>query len=195
MGKLRKLLGILLLSLLLLSGCAGDKTAERAPGPEGSGGASSEPSAGASLEPSADPVTFTGTDMAGNTVSSDVLAQSKLTMINVWATYCGPCLREMPALGQLAADYDTEEFQIIGIISDVSEGEDQSTAESLIQQTGADYTHLLLNDSVYFGLLTDVTAVPTTFFLDRDGNILDTVVGAMEQSAWKEKIDGLLEAL
>jgi thioredoxin-related protein len=43
--------------------------------------------------------------------------------------------------------------------------------------------------------LTDVTAVPTTFFLDGEGNVLDTVVGAMDKESWKEKIDGLLEEL
>lgn len=136
---------------------------------------------------------FEGTDMAGNAVSSDILSQSELTMINVWATYCGPCLREMPELGELASEYDEKQFQLIGIVSDVLEGEDQSYAESLIQQTGANYTHLLLNESIYYGILTDVTAVPTTFFFDKNATLLDTVVGAMEKSAWEEKINGLLE--
>lgn len=136
---------------------------------------------------------FEGTDMAGNAVSSDILSKSELTMINVWATYCGPCLREMPGLGELAAEYDAKQFQIIGVVSDVLEGEDQSFAESLIRQTGANYTHLLLSESIYYGLLTDVSAVPTTFFFDQNGTLLDTVVGAMEKSAWEEKINGLLE--
>ena len=157
--------GILALSAVLLAGCAKDN--------------------GDKL--------FEGTDMAGNAVSSDILSQSKLTMINVWATYCGPCLREMPGLGELASEYDAKQFQLIGIVSDVLEGEDQSYAESLIQQTGANYTHLLLNESIYYGLLTDVTGVPTTFFFDKNGTLLDTVVGAMEKSAWEEKINGLLE--
>ena len=45
------------------------------------------------------------------------------------------------------------------------------------------------------GLLTEVTAVPTTFFLNKDGEILDVIVGAMDKSKWKEKIDALLEEL
>jgi len=114
-------------------------------------------------------------------------------MVNVWATYCNPCLSEMPGLGELAAEYDAEKFQIIGIVSDVLEGEDQELAESLIEETGADYTHLLLNESLYYALLTDVSAVPTTFFIDENGTVLDTVVGAMEKPAWEEMINGLLE--
>ena len=65
-------------------------------------------------------------------------------------------------------------------------------AEELIEQTGAAYTHLPINESLYNALLTDVAAVPTTFFFDENGVLLDTVVGAMEKSAWEEKIDGLL---
>ena len=60
-------------------------------------------------------------------------------------------------------------------------------------ETGADYPHLLLNESLYTALLTKVTAVPTTFFLNQDGQVLDTVIGAMEQSAWEDKINELLE--
>ena len=66
-------------------------------------------------------------------------------------------------------------------------------AAELIETTGADYTHLFLNESLYFGLLEDVTAVPTTFFIDENGEILDIVVGAMKKTEWEEKIDALLE--
>lgn len=141
-------------------------------------------------------IVFEGHDIEGNTASSSIFSESKLTMVNVWATYCNPCLNEMPGLGELAAEYDSEEFQIIGIISDVQEGANQEMmdlAADLIEQTGADYTHLLLNASLYYALLTDVSAVPTTFFIDENGVILDTVIGAMDKSAWEEKINALLE--
>lgn len=141
-------------------------------------------------------IAFEGQDIEGNVVSSTVFSETKLTMVNVWATYCNPCLSEMPGLGELADEYDLGEFRIIGIISDVQAGADQKTidyAKDLIEQTGADYPHLLLNESLYYALLTDVTAVPTTFFVDQDGRVLDTVVGSMEKSAWEEKINALLE--
>ena len=182
--------GMLLLSALLLNSCAKDGADQTAGSSSGSGAGS-----GLSSAPSAGSVTFEGTDLEGNTLSSDILSQSKLTMVNVWATYCGPCLREMPALGELAAEYDAEDFQLIRIVSDVMEGADQSTAEDLVQETGANYPHLLLNESIYFGLLSDVTAVPTTFFLNQEGVVLDTVVGAMKKTEWEEKINGLLEGL
>lgn len=141
-------------------------------------------------------ISFDGKDIEGNSVSESVLSGSKLTMINVWATYCNPCLREMPDLGELAGAYGPQDFQIIGIISDVQEGADEAAvgyAAGLIDQTGADYTHLLLNRSIYDALLTNVSAVPTTFFLNENGEVLDTVIGAMNKSAWEEKINALLE--
>lgn len=196
--KKKMLLLPLFLSAILLGGCAGgnaqgesrteqvEETGQPGGGqdvsvalPEGLGGQTG----------------FEAHDMEGNAVSSEIFAQSKLTMVNVWATYCNPCLNEMPALGELAQEYDAGDFQIIGIISDVPENAQQEVmdmAEELIEQTGAAYTHLPINESLYNALLTDVAAVPTTFFFDENGVLLDTVVGAMEKSAWEEKIDGLL---
>ncbi len=141
-------------------------------------------------------IVFEGQDIEGNPVSSDIFSTSRLTMVNVWATYCNPCLSEMPELGELAGEYDSETFQIIGIISDALEGGDQKAidlAADLIEQTGADYPHLLLNASIYHALLTDVSAVPTTFFIDSSGTIVDVAIGAMDKSAWEEKINGLLQ--
>jgi len=151
---------------------------------------------GAQKKTAAMKLDFTGQDLEGNAVSSAVFSTSKLTMVNVWATYCNPCLREMPGLGELAGDYAPETFQIVGIVSDVQENADAEAiayAADLVAQTGADYPHLLLNASIYNALLTEVSAVPTTFFVDESSEILDTVVGAMEKSAWEEKIDALLE--
>lgn len=141
-------------------------------------------------------IIFEAQDLEGNTVTEAVFTQSQLTMVNVWATYCNPCLSEMPGLGELAGEYDAEQFQIIGIVSDVQEGMGDEAVEyaaALVSDTGADYVHLLLNESLFRAMLGGVSAVPTTFFVDGNGEVLDMVVGAMDKSAWKEKIDGLLE--
>jgi len=183
-----------LMSVILLSGCAGGNAQVK----EGTGEQPDAVQQEASIalpEGLGRQVGFEAHDMEGNTVSQEIFAESKLTMVNVWATYCNPCLREMPDLGELAQTYDAADLKIVGIISDVPEDAEQEVidiAEELIEQTGAAYTHLLINESVYDALLTDVSAVPTTFFFDENGVLLDTVVGAMEKSAWEEKINGLL---
>lgn len=192
MKKVKVLLTASILSAALFGGCGKSDNGEKAE----SNVAEKTESAALETEETPAGIDFEGIDMDGNEVSSAVFSEAKLTMVNVWATYCNPCLSEMPGLGELAQEYDPEEFQIIGIISDVPEGSGQKEMElaaDLIEQTGADYTHLLLNESIYFALLTDVSAVPTTFFVDENGVILDTIVGAMEKSAWEEKIGALLE--
>ena len=186
-----------ILTIVLLGGCAGQtpekESVPSAGSPETIASGESE---FASSETAKDMTVFEAQDTEGNTVSSDIFSESRLTMINVWATYCQPCLREMPELGQLAGEYDNSDFQIIGIISDVQEGSDEkltTKAKNLIEQTEASYPHLYLNESLFNALLTDVAAVPTTFFLDENGTVLDTVIGAMDKSAWEEKIDALLQ--
>ena len=66
-------------------------------------------------------------------------------------------------------------------------------ASSLVSQTGAAYPHLLLNESLFYAMLSEVSAVPTTFFIDEKGVVVDTVVGARDKDSWKEMIDELLE--
>lgn len=198
--RLTVLLGHLMLTAALLCGCGGDSG-----GPAVGAAPEAEPPAvtapeGESQEalPSeeeADPIyiTFEGTDLEGNAVSQEIFTRSGLTMVNVWATFCNPCLSEMPGLGELAAEYDPSEFQIIGVVSDVREGEDQTLVEDLVRETGADYTHLLANASLDQALLSSVSGVPTTFFFDGEGAYLGGVVGAAEKSYWEELIHGLLE--
>lgn len=197
----------------MLSGCGGNgqdtaggkESMESSSARTESRGAESDAASASGEEARETGVIFEAQDIEGNAVTSDIFGQSRLTMVNVWATYCNPCLSEMPELGELAGEYDPGDFRLIGIVSDVPEameGIDEEKAErareeakSLIEKTGADYTHLLLGASLYNALLTDVTAVPTTFFIDKEGNVLDQVVGAMDKDSWKEKIDALLEDL
>ena len=197
----RKLLACILVAVMLC-GCAdgiGKKGTENEEGSIEAGGEAQKGEEQESVEePPAEPLVFEGQDLDGNAVTSDIFSQSKLTMINVWATYCNPCLREMPDLGELAGEYDTADFQLIGIVSDVQENGSEDKLEkavSLVEKTGADYPHLLLNESLYSALVVNVSGVPTTFFVDENGVVLGAVAGSYEKSVWKEIIDGLLEEL
>ncbi|MBO5373276.1 MAG: TlpA family protein disulfide reductase [Lachnospiraceae bacterium] len=143
-------------------------------------------------------VTFEGRTLEGEEFSSECFGESKLTMINVWATYCSPCLNEMPDLGEIASAYDKSEFQILGIVSDVMEnGEDSQLeyAKELVTETKADYPHLVLNESLYTNLVGGIDSVPTTFFVNQEGEMLGYMVGAQSKDAWEELISELLADL
>ncbi len=141
-------------------------------------------------------LTFEATDLEGEAFTSDVFQNSKLTMLNVWATYCNPCLSEMPDLGQIAVEYDAEDFQMIGIVSDVSvfdEEAAQSEVKALVEETGAStYPHLLLNQSLYENLVGAIDSVPTTFFVNQKGELLGYLTGSMSKKNWEAVINDLL---
>lgn len=134
---------------------------------------------------------FTTTDIYGNAVTSDIFSEAPVTMVNVWATFCDPCIREMPDLGELATEYDGK-MQIIGIIADVQEA-NQETALEIIEYTKADYPHLVVSEDMASGYLSQVQAVPTTIFLDENGDQLGEVyTGSRDKEAWTQIIDEIL---
>ena len=68
---------------------------------------------------SGDKITFTATDMSGAAITSDIFAKNKVTMVNIWGTFCGPCIREMPDLANLAKTNAAKGVQVVGIPIDI----------------------------------------------------------------------------
>ena len=141
---------------------------------------------------------FTATDLNGTEIDESILADYELTMVNVWATFCGPCLREMPDLGELAAEYETKGVRIVGMVSDVLDSSGNidatqvATAKNIVAETKADYLHILPSDDL-LGLISQIQSVPTTFFVDKDGNqVGQAYVGSRSKAEWKTIIDQTL---
>lgn len=134
--------------------------------------------------------TFKTKDLKGNEVTQEVFTHSKVNFVNIWGTFCGPCLNEMPDLGELATEYETSQVQFIGIVCDVTDYSDASYAQKYVTDTGADtYIHLIGNDSVGKWKLNNVEYVPTTLIIDCDGNVLEEIVGSKSKVEWKTLID------
>lgn len=130
----------------------------------------------------------------GEDVDQELFGKSDLTMVNIWGTFCGPCIREMPDLGELSREYADKGFQMVGIISDVSKPGDE-TALEIVESTEADYTHLVIpkDANMQYRILKNAQVVPTTIFLDKDGNqIGDTYPGAKSKKQWTAIIDEML---
>lgn len=141
-------------------------------------------------------VKFSTKDIENNSVTNSIFKNSKVTMVNVWGTFCPPCIAEMPDLGKLSKTYSKNDFQIIGIVIDVLDRKgnpDSKTianAKSIVKKTGADYLHLIPNGELIEGLLKDIYAVPTTFFIDSDGKIIGKeFLGSKSFNDWKKIID------
>jgi thiol-disulfide isomerase/thioredoxin len=122
---------------------------------------------------------FTTEDLDGNEVTESILKDKDVTMINIWGTFCPPCIEEMPDLAKLSASLP-EKAQIIGILCDVSLNDKSALqdAKSIVSKAGTNYPCLLLNDSLT-DYLSQFMYVPTTIFVDSEGNqIGEPVVGA-----------------
>ncbi len=142
--------------------------------------------------------TFTATDLYGAVADESALSDYKLTMVNVWATFCSPCVREMPDLGELAVEYESKGVQIVGMVSDVlkSNGtvddKQLSTAKDIAEKTKANYLHIVPSPDL-FPLLAEIQSVPTTFFVDENGNQVGyAYIGSRSKADWQLIIDEML---
>jgi cytochrome c biogenesis protein CcmG/thiol:disulfide interchange protein DsbE len=115
--------------------------------------------------------------------------KGKVVMLNFWATWCGPCKREIPDFIEMQNDFRDEGFEIVGVSLD-QPGEEAKVAQ-FVKQSGINYDVLFGNGQIaqaYGG----VRSIPTTFLLDREGNIVSSKVGLQSKAAWEEQIKALL---
>ena len=141
---------------------------------------------------------FTAQTIMGDTLDESFFTNAELTVINVWATYCGPCKQEMPVLGQL--DRELENVQVLGIVTDVLDQQGQADPGqvelALELQTAyeCDYPSLILNEELAMLGFAGLSAVPATLFVDRDGNLVGQgFYGALDEAGWRETIAERLE--
>ena len=135
---------------------------------------------------------FTTTDMDGNKVTNDIFAEYDLTVVNFWATYCNPCIDELPELAEWKKELP-DNVNLIGLLVDVDEkgSEQYKLAEKIISQTGADYQHLIATEE-FDDIISNLVGVPTTFFVDSTGKIIGEPFAGADVSAYKQTVEDYL---
>ena len=114
---------------------------------------------------------FETVDLEGNVVKSEELfAAHAITMVNIWATWCGPCKAEMPELGEIARHLEEadKDATVVGICMDADEELD--LCKEILAERKADYLNLLPYDDMLEKL--GLSVLPTTLFVNRDGVVL-----------------------
>ena len=161
---------LLVATLMLATGCFAEKAADKAEKPE--------------KFPA-----FKTLDLAGNTVTQDIFKGKKVTVINIWGTFCPPCKEEMPALGAWASEMP-KDAQIIGIVCDAKNENDKRIADAavkIMESSNAKFVNLLPSKEI-MGYLENVAAVPTTIFVDSEGNILGKAVVGADVEKYKSRV-------
>ena len=132
--------------------------------------------------------TFKTTDRVGNEYDERVFSSAKLTMINFWEPWCGPCVNEMPDLGTLYKTYKDQGLQILGVYS---EKDMEQEVVSILGQSKVSYP--ILHYTPEFDRF-QTGYVPTTVFVDSKGHIIkmsdgtDYVIGSNSYEAWESII-------
>jgi len=113
--------------------------------------------------------------------------KGKPLLINVWASWCGPCRAEMGSLERLAQRYNGKAFNVIGISTD----DYKTPAESFIKQTGISFENFL-DSKLFLENMLGANTIPLTVLVDAEGRVLAKVRGAYE---WDERatVDALGE--
>lgn len=144
------------------------------PGPVESPGGKSAPS-------------FTLQDLNGKPVSlSDF--KGKVVILDFWATWCGPCVIEIPHFIELYEQYKAQGFAMVGISLD---RQGVGIVKSFVQKHGVNYPILMADgrvDRAYGG----ITSIPTTFVIDRIGNVRRKYIGYRDKAVFETDIKALL---
>ena len=134
-------------------------------------------------------------DIDGKEFSGKDFSDYDLTMVNVFATWCSPCVQEIPDLAEIQKEMKDKGVNIIGVVTDTVDqtGENQEALEKakLIQERSkAEYPFLIPDKSNFNGRLSGIQAFPETFFVDKKGQIVgETYSGSHNKKAWLEIIE------
>lgn len=154
---------ILVLSIVVLSGCGqgekNDSTAEAA-----------KDNFWGDIEYVAD---FELKDMDENIVNNSIFEKKEYTLINIWGTFCNPCVEEIPILQEIYEE--NKELNVLGIVADGDINEVK--AFEMLTELGAKYTNLIPNEDFNEKFLSKSQVLPVSIIVDKQGKILETIVG------------------
>jgi cytochrome c biogenesis protein CcmG, thiol:disulfide interchange protein DsbE len=132
---------------------------------------------------------FTVTTFDGDTVNlSDYRGQ--VVVLNFWASWCVPCRVEAPALERVWQDYRDRGVVVLG----VTYADTERDSRAFIEEFGLTYpnapdTGTRISRELYF-----ITGAPESFFIDRDGQVVDFVIGAVDEDDLRARLDAMLAA-
>lgn len=141
---------------------------------------------------------FEGKDLDGNTVKSDELfSANAVTVVNFWFTTCNPCVGELSELDALNKELAEKGGSLIGVNTFTLDGDEKAIAEAkdVLAKKGATYQNVYFDSDGEAGkFTTNIFAYPTTYVVDRSGNIVgEPIVGAITEKKQAETLKKLID--
>lgn len=133
---------------------------------------------------------FSAQDYDGDIIDQTVFGDYAVTMINVWGTFCPPCIDEVPALAELNREYADRGFQVIGIPINSNL---TSATRDVITDYRADFRQIKVSNNIK-PFISAIKSFPHTIFVNTEGKqIGDAYSTAKSKDEWKKIIDVVLE--
>lgn len=130
---------------------------------------------------------FSAKDIEGNKVDNSIFKENKVTLVNVWATWCGPCVNELPEIQKVYSELKDQGIGVVGIVADGNDAED--TAKELIEHESLKYKMIIPDSNLEKNLISTLRGFPTSYVVDSEGKILGMKLGGMNAEGFKAFIE------
>ena len=132
----------------------------------------------------------------GKDYTEKVFSDYDLTLVNIFTTWCSPCVNEIPELEKLYEEMKEKGVGVVGVVLDTV-GDDGKQDDAAVKKAGvlqektkASYPFLIPDSTMMNGRLNGISAFPETFFVDKDGNIVgETYSGSHSLDEWKKIVE------
>lgn len=147
-------------------------------------------------------ITIDSTTIYGDSISNAIYKENDLTLVNIMATWCGPCVKEMPELQMI--DEENNGFGVVGVVVDTFDAATGATIETAVKEakniaekTGVKYPLTIPTQNFLEQTLNKAAALlPMSFIVDKDGNIVKgPIAGARSKSQWLDVLNSVKEGL
>jgi thiol-disulfide isomerase/thioredoxin len=128
--------------------------------------------------------------LGGRRLATDEL-RGRVIVVNFWATWCGPCLREIPDLVRLSGEHAAGQLEVVGIALN---DPDSTAVSAFVRDHGMTYPVVVDHDGRIADALGGVFVMPTTFLVDTGGTVVGRIAGIAHPDSLRADVQRLLAA-
>lgn len=137
------------------------------------------------------------TDLDGNTIDASIFAKNKITLVNAWNIGCTPCINELPELEKINTEFADKGAAFIGLYNDFGMGisdDEMNDIKEILKNANATFTQLRVDGTLADDdMISNMMVFPTTYVVNSEGKIIDTIEGSNNYEGWKAVIESYLE--